>query len=1077
VIELTINGDKQKFPEGKTLLECVESAGLKIPKLCHHKALTPYGACRLCLVEIEQEGRDPSIQASCSYPALNGFSVKTDTDRVKKARKVVMELQLARCPTSPTIQKMAAELGVENVRIEKKNDDCIYCGLCVRMCKERMGRSAIGITGRGPNRKVESPFAKYSEECWVCGACDFICPTRKSISTDSSNINPKIIPDAYNTNLNDRPSIYQMYPQMIPNVPIIDKSTCIHLGYDRCGICDEICDANAINYEDSDKKLEIDVGAVVLAPGYEVYQAQAAGEFGYGRYPNVITSLEFERILSATGPYQGHILRPFDTVVPKKIAFIQCVGSRDTERMYCSSICCMYATKEAVIAKEHNPELDCTIFFRDIRAFGKGYEEYFERAKKEGIKYIKASPSTVKQIHETKNLRIQYCDPGSNIIEDEFDLVILCVGITSGPSKILGDMLGIGLNQDGFIDTDPLDPVKTTVEGVYVAGVSSGPKDIPEAVMESDAAASKCLNLLKEVRGQLLTKEEYPPERDVSSEEPRIGIFVCHCGTNIAGVVNVPDVVEYAKTLPNVVFAENNLYTCSADTCARISDIIIEQQLNRLIVASCTPRTHEPLFMDTMRQAGLNPYLFEMANIRDQCSWVHMQQPEEATFKSKELVRMAVAKVMSNESLHPQFVEVVKEALVIGGGVAGMTSALELAGQGFQVHLVEKEKQLGGLAKKIHHSPDGDIPQKLKELTSSVKKHALIKLYLNSELVSIEGSLPKFKSVIKTKKEEQSISHGIIIVATGAQEFKPEEYSYGKNKNVLTQTEFEETISNGEFHAKDIVMIQCVGSREEPRDYCSRICCSKAIKNALKMKELHPESTIHILHKDIRTYGFYEKNYREAREKGVLFVRYGDEKPSVNAQNGKIQVTVKDQLLNMNIDLPADMLVLSTAVEAIESNQELAQLLKVPLNKHGFFLEAHMKLRPVDFATDGIFVCGTAHSPKNVPESIIQAMAASTRAGVILSKNEMEIEPRISELVDANCDGCAFCIEPCPYNALTLLEFMKKGDVKKTVEVDITLCHGCGTCMATCPKQGIFVRNFKLEQFDSVIESALEPTY
>ncbi|MCP5104950.1 MAG: CoB--CoM heterodisulfide reductase iron-sulfur subunit A family protein, partial [bacterium] len=824
-----------------------------------------------------------------------------------------------------------------------------------------------------------------------------------------------------------------------------------------------------------DKKVVLDVGAVVLAPGYEAYAAEAAGEFGYRRYPNVITSLEFERILSATGPFKGHILRPYDQSVPGKIAFIQCVGSRDTERMYCSSVCCMYATKEAVIAKEHNPELDITVFFRDIRAFGKGYEEYYERAKKEGINYIKASPSTVKQIPASKNLKIQYSGNGGDIKEDEFDLVVLCVGILSGPSKMLGEMLGLELNQDGFIHMDPLDPVKTSMDGVYVAGVSTGPKDIPEAVMESDAAASRCLNLLSGVRGQQIAKKVFPPERDVSTQEPKVGVFICHCGTNIAGVVNVPGVVEYTKTLPNVVYAENNLYTCSADTCERIKDLIVEKGLNRLIVASCTPRTHEPLFMETMKQAGLNPYLFEMANIRDQCSWVHMQQPEEATVKAKDLVRMAVSKVSTNESLYPQFVDVTKAALVIGAGAAGMTAALELAGQGFDVHLVEKEKEPGGLAKKIHFSPDGDIPKKLEQLTASVKSNPKVNLYLDSEITAVEGSVPRFESVIKTGEEETKIKHGAVIVATGAREYTPTEYLYGENKNVLTQAEFEEQLSNGGADGKDIVMIQCVGSREDPRDYCSRVCCTKAIKNALKMKELNPDSTIHILNKDIRSYGFYEKLYRESREKGVLYIRYDEEKPTVTAENGRLKVSVKDRLLDMDLELPADLVVLSAGIEALETNTGLGKMLKVPLTKHGFFLEAHMKLRPVDFAVDGIFVCGTAHSPKNVPESILQAMAASTRAGVILSREKMEIEPRISEPIDANCDGCAFCIEPCPYNAITLIEYMRKGTVKKTVGVDITLCHGCGTCMATCPKQGIFVRNFKLEQFDTMIEAALEP--
>jgi heterodisulfide reductase subunit A len=1077
VIKLTINGDKKEFPEGKTLLECIEDVGLKVPTLCYHKALQPYGSCRLCLVEVEQEGRAPSIQTSCTYPARDGLSVRTDTERVVKARKIVAELLLARCPDSEVIRKLAADLGVKEVRIKQKDDDCIYCGLCVRMCEERMGRSAVGIIGRGPRRQVNSPFARHSEECWVCGACDFVCPTGKKVSLSSRYTEPIAIPNEYNIGLNRRPSIYQMYPQMIPNAPAIDKNTCVHLNFDQCGICKEVCAADAINYEDADKKVELDVGAVILAPGYEVFAAETDGEFGYHRYPNVVTSLEFERILSATGPFSGHILRPYDRREPKRVAFIQCVGSRNTEHMYCSSVCCMYATKEAVIAREHSPGLNCTIFYRDIRAFGKGYEEYYERAKKEGITYIKASPSTVKQIPGTKNLKIQYSrsDNGGGIAEEEFDLVVLCVGIVSGPSKILGNLLDLQLNEDGFIHMDPLYPTRTSRDGVYVAGVSSGPKDIPEAVMESDAAASQCLNLLGEARGQLITREEYPPERDVSKEEPRVGVFVCHCGTNIAGVVNVPDVVEYTKTLPNVVYAENNLYTCSADTCEKIKNLIIEKGLNRLIVASCTPRTHEPLFMDTMKQAGLNPYLFEMANIRDQCSWVHMQQPKQATLKSKDLIRMAVAKVRMNESLYPQFVAVTKAALVIGGGPAGMTAALELAGQGFDVHLVEKEKKLGGLARKIHFSSDGDIPRKLEELELSVKSHEKIKLYLNSQVTSIEGSVPKFESVIKTGEEETAVKHGTIIVATGAQEYKPREYLYGENSNVLTQTEFEEQLANGGVKGNDVVMIQCVGSREEPRDYCSRVCCTTAIKNALKMKELNPESNIYILHKDIRSYGFYEKLYRESREKGVLYIRFDENKPTVSANDGRLKVSVKDRLLDMDLDLPADLVVLSAAIEAPETNENLAKLLKVPTTKHGFFLEAHMKLRPVDFATEGVFVCGTAHSPKNVPESILQAMAASTRAGVILSQDEMEIEPRISEPIDANCDGCAFCIDPCPYKAITLIEYIRKGAVKKTVDVDITLCHGCGTCMATCPKQGIFVRNFKLEQLGAMVEAALEP--
>jgi heterodisulfide reductase subunit A len=1084
VIQLTINGDKKEFPEGEglTLLECIRETGIKLPTLCYHKALSPYGACRLCLVEVEEDGRPATVQTSCSYPAVDGASIRTDSERLQRARKIIIELLLARAPDSEVVKNLAADYGVEELRIRKKDENCIYCGLCIRMCEERMGCSAIGFIGRGPIRDVEPPFRHDNEECWACGACDFICPTGKSLASETRKIEPIPILDEYNMGLNKRPSIYRMYPQMVPNAPTIDPKTCVHLRFDKCGTCNVICEAGAIDYEDEDKEVELDVGAVILAPGYEAFQAELVGEFGYGRYPNVITSFEFERILSATGPFSGHILRPFDESIPKKIAFFQCIGSRDTERMYCSSVCCMYATKEAVIAREHNPDLDCTIFYRDIRAFGKGYEEYYERAKKDGIHYIKSSPSTVKQDPDSKNLKVQYCGEDGKIVSAEFNLVVLCVGIMSGPSKMLGEMLGVTVNDDGFIDVDPLDPVKTNRQGIYVAGVSTGPKDIPEVVMEADAAASRCLNQLQQVRGQLITHKEYPPERDVGGEEPRVGVFVCHCGTNIAGVVNVPAVVEYTRDLEHVVYAENNLYTCSADTCEKIRETIIEKGLNRLVVASCTPRTHEPLFMDTMKQAGLNPYLFEMANIRDQCSWVHMHYPAAATVKAKDLVRMAVAKVATNESLYPQFVDVTKGCLVIGGGFAGMTAARELAGQGFDVFLVEKDKEPGGHARKIRFSPDGDIAAKLRELVAFVKEHPNIKLFLNSEVASIEGSVPNFKTIIKTgdnEQEETAVKHGTIVVATGAQEFNPTgKYLYGENDRVLTQTEFTEYLATGGESGKgdkDFVMIQCVGSREDPRDYCSRVCCTGAVQKALKTKELFPDANISILHKDIRTYGFYEKLYREAREKGVNFIRYhADNEPSVQEDNGKLKVTVTDQLLDMELQLPADLVVLSAAIEAPESNKELAQKIRVPLTKHGFFLEAHMKLRPVDFATDGIFVCGTAHSPKSVSESILQAMAASTRAGVILSREQMEIEPRISECIDANCDGCAYCVEPCSYNAITLIEYMRKGAVKKTVDVDVTLCHGCGTCMATCPKQGIYVRNFKLEQLGAMAASALE---
>ena len=795
-----------------------------------------------------------------------------------KARKLVVELLYLRSPNVPKVKELAREFGVDEEKLKRFwNDDekCILCGLCVRVCKEKMHVNAIDFVNRGYKKEVTTPYGNYSPICRTCGACAFVCPTGAIELEKITDVKPVKILDEFNLGLTSKGAISILYPQVVPNVPAIDSKSCIRLLTGDCGICKEICKAGAIDYEDKEKIRDLEVGAVILSPGYEIFNASLSGEYGYGRYPNVITSLEFERILSASGPFGGKILRPHDKTVPKKIAFVQCVGSRDTERPWCSSICCMYATKEAMCAKEHAHDLKCKIFFRDLRAFGKGYESYYERAKSEGIEYICETPSTVKQDPITKNLRIQYRANGE-VMNEDFDLVVLCIGISPRPLKEMSEKLNLKLNEFGFIDVDRF--FRTNLDGVFAAGVSTGPKDIPESVMESDAAASECLALLHDVKGTLIERKEYPPERDVKKEEPRVGIFVCHCGTNIAGVVNVPEVVEYAKTLSNVVHAENNLYTCSADTCKRISDIINEKKLNRVVVASCTPRTHEPLFMDTLREAGLNPYLFEMANIRDQCSWVHMREPERATKKAKDLIRMAVTKVKTNESLYPQYLKVNKSALIIGGGIAGMTSALQIAKQEYDVHLVEKSGELGGYAVKIKHILEGDIKDILKNTVEEVRDNKKIKVYLNSEILNVDGHVGNFKTSIKVDGTQKTIEHGVIIIATGAKEHRPQEYLYGEKENILTQLDLEEKLFNGGMNAKNFVMLQCVGSREAPRNYCSRVCCLEAVKNGLKIKETYPSSEVYVLHRDIRTYGFYEKFYRDAREKGVKFIRYDGEK-------------------------------------------------------------------------------------------------------------------------------------------------------------------------------------------------------
>jgi heterodisulfide reductase subunit A len=1079
MITLTIDNKKVEVEEGSTVLQAADKLGIKIPTLCHHRSLKPYGACRVCLVELTGS-RGSIIQASCVYPAQEGLVVQTDTERVLKTRRVMLELLLARCPEVPRVKEMAKEYGIEESRFPKKDDNCILCGLCTRVCEERMGVGAVSFAGRGSERKVGVPYDKHSPICMACGACRVVCPTDEVDLSEVTLREPKPIMSDYDMGLAPRSSIYIPFPQAIPKVAVIDRNTCMHFLKDVCKSCENFCEANAIDYEQEDEIEEVDVGAVVLAPGYEHFDPDLKKELGYARYPNVLSSMQFERLLSASGPYLGEILRSSDQKHPKKVAWIQCVGSREVDRNYCSSVCCMYATKEAIIAKEHQPDLDCTIFFIDMRAFGKGFDAYYERAKELGVRYIRCYPSSIKEAPGTKDLKITYQNDDGEITTEEFNMVVLSTGIRPpGEVRELADKFGVELNEHGFAHTQGLAPVETSKPGVYVCGPFAGPKDIPETVTEASAGAGKAMALLKDERGTLITHKEYPPEKDVSGQEPRIGVFVCHCGRNIGGYADVPSVVEYATTLPNVVHAEDNLYTCSTDTQEKITELIAEQDLNRVVVASCSPRTHEPLFRDTCRQAGLNEYLFEMANIRDQCTWVHMNEPEEATRKSRDLVRMAVAKARLLEPLYKDTLKVNNEALVMGGGLAGMTAALNLADQGFKVHLVEKDKELGGNFRHIYSLLNGqDTQQKLAETVERVDSHPNIEVYLDSEICGVEGSVGNFKSTIRHNSAEEEVSHGVVIVATGAAEYEPTEYLYGKDPRVITQRTLDEWIGQSKpelQNVKSVVMIQCVGSREKDRPYCSRICCSQAIKNAIALKNMRPETNVYVFYRDVRAYGFLEEHYRKARELGVRFIRYEeDQKPEVSAKNVRLRVSGVDPILNAPVGIDCDMVVLAPAIVPNEGADEVGKLFKIPLNQEKFFLEAHMKLRPVDFATDGVFMCGLAHCPKSVEESIAQAGAAAARATTILSKDEIELDATISEVVDANCDGCAYCIDPCPYHALTLFEYMYKGSIKKTVERDGALCKGCGVCQATCPKKGIFIRGFRLEQLGVMVEAALE---
>ena len=848
-----------------------------------------------------------------------------------------------------------------------------------------------------------------------------------------------------------------------------------------CGICSEClccyykCGLAAINHDMVETQEELQVGSIILAPGYAVYNARLSQEYGLGRYPNVLNALQFERILSASGPTMGHVNRPSDARVPRKVAFLQCVGSRDQSHPYCSAVCCMYATKEAIIAKEHEKEVEPTIFFIDIRAYGKGFDAYYERARKEyGVRYVRCAISRVVEDPRTKNLWITYIDDAGEIKEEEFDLVVLSVGMV--PSASTGELaknLGVELDPYGFAKTDCLAPLATSRPGIYACGVFQGPKDIPETVAQASGAAAAASEILSEVRGTMVTRKEYPEQREVKEEEPRIGVFICRCGNNIGGVVNVPGVKEYAASLRNVVYADENLYTCSQDTQEKIKKAIEEHKLNRVIVASCSPRTHEPLFQETIREAGLNRYLFEMANIRDQCSWVHMHEKEKATSKARDLVRMAVANARLIRPLEELAKGVIKRGLVIGGGLSGMTAALGLAEQGFEAILVEREGELGGNLRHLKTTLDGkDIPRYLEGIKTKVTLHPRIKVFTNATITDFSGYVGNFKTslILGQDKSTRELEHGVTIVATGGEELKPKEYLYGDDKRVLTQLELEDFLHGDGKKAEDlkeVVMIQCVGSRNEERPYCSRVCCAEAVKNALTVKTLNPRAQVTILYRDMRMYSRLEEDYARARNAGVRFMRYEEErKPKVAPKDGRLEISFYNPVLRENLSYYPDLLVLSTATIPADT-AELASMLKVPRTADGFFLEAHMKLRPVDFASEGIYLCGVAHSPKLIEESLSQASAAVSRACTILAKDQIQVGGVVSVVEPEKCAACLTCVRVCPYNVPVINQDGR-------AEIEVAMCQGCGICASECPGKAIKLQHFTDEQIMAKCDVIME---
>mgnify|MGYP006278243305 FL=1 len=851
-----------------------------------------------------------------------------------------------------------------------------------------------------------------------------------------------------------------------------------------CGICSECyqcvdaCLADAIDHEARAVQREINVGSVILAPGSQPFDPSDLDDtYMYKRSKNVLTSLEFERILSAGGPTMGHLVRPSDEKEPEKIAWLQCVGSRDTNRCnngYCSSVCCMYAIKDAMIAKEHSEhELDCAIFNMDIRTFGKDYEKYYLRGRDEaGIRFVRSRVHSVDEVRETGNLILTWADEEGVLQQEEFDMVVLSVGLEIPEETVeLARKIGVDVNDSKFAKTSPLSPLESSRPGVFVSGVFQGPKDIPSSVTESCGAACAAGIKLASARNTLTRSVEVPEERNVGNEEPRIGVFVCRCGINIAGVVDVDDVVEYTKSLPGVVYTGDNLFTCSQDAQDQIKEVIDENQLNRVVVASCTPKTHEPIFMDTMEKSGLNKYLFEMANIRNQNSWMHFHEPQKATFKAKDLIRMAVARSAKLKPLHEKRIPITERALVIGGGVAGMTAAKGLADQGFEVVLVEKEEQLGGLCNILSKTIEGeDIKRHVQELAETVENHEKIQVLKQALIVNFSGYKGNFQTeiLVGPGMYERKVDHGVMIIATGANEYSPEEYHYAESDNVVTQIELADRL--GEKGADDlnqVVMIQCVGSRDENNPNCSRICCQSAIKNALHIKALNPSAQVYILYRDIRTYSLLEEYYKEARNKGVLFFRFDPENPpEVEKTENGLSVTFEDHVLKQKLATDADLVALSAGMEAADT-EELSSIIKMGRNTEGYFIEAHVKLRPVDSATEGVFICGTAHGPKLVSESIAQAMAAASRATTFLSQEYLTLSAVTAEVQQDLCASCLICVRSCPYDVPRINE-------EGVSEIDPALCQGCGVCASECPAKAISLNWYEDEQLTSKIDSLLE---
>jgi heterodisulfide reductase subunit A2 len=903
--------------------------------------------------------------------------------------------------------------------------------------------------------------------CIDCGRCAEVCPIE--------------LPDDYQQRMTLRKAAYKVAARAAPDAYVIDRGPYC----DTCGKCAEVCPSQAIDLDEQPRLLTIEVGAIILAVGFQVFDPTPLGELGYGRYSNVLHAMQYERLASRSGPTEGLITRRSDGRPPRSIAWLQCVGSRDQTNTFCSSICCMYATKEAILAKQRlGDEVDCCIFIMDERAFNKEYHSYFATAREQhGVRYVRCRVSNVREDPNTRDLLLHYADANGQVHEERFESVVLATGLQPPDSAPwLAEALGIGLNEHGFCQTDKFTPLQTSRPGVFVCGAFSSPKEIVETIIDASGAAAEVMRLLNDqLRTHVYTRawpflsaDGFPPERDVSSEAPRVGVFACSCGSTIGGVIDLPALVQHAAQWPNVALAETIDFACLPEAIAQLQTRITDAKLNRVVIAACSNRTHEALFQRTLRLVGLNPYLLELVNLREQCSRVHQQQQALANRKAQELLRVAVGRVLTAQPVHKDANQCQPAALIIGGGVSGMTAALAIADSGYDVHLVERTEMLGGNLANLNYAAEGYDPQRLlRDLVNRVRAHRRVVVHTRTEVTRHAGHVGNFQSELRLKYpdgsfDEFQFAHGVTIVATGGRETR--EHPWLDLPHVITQHELEEKIIHRpeEIAAlKDVVMIQCVHPADLP-EYCSRVCCTNTLKNAIRIKLFNPACRVTVLYKNIVTYGFREEYYTEARRRGIVFVRYtDDEPPTVVAENDRLAVRVRDLTLNRWLTLPADLVPLSMAIASAEGAPELATILRVPMTGEGFFQEAQLKLRPMDFMREGIFLAGMAHYPKFVEESISHALAAAARALTLLSQGSLHLGGVVAWVDPQKCVGCLTCTRTCPFSIPQVVQREGRsgvGGLGGAAYIDPAQCQGCGTCTGECPANAIQLINYTDEQ-------------